>query len=56
MRQAMWGDVALTEAEVISQFAQVIAGNVLFDFGGGNSVQLNGINTLIGLENYFEIF
>jgi Ca2+-binding RTX toxin-like protein len=51
----LWGNVELTETEVIAQFAQVIAGNVVFDFGGGNTLQINGLNTLTGLENNFSI-
>ena len=51
----LWGTALLTEAEVVAQFAQVIAGNVVFDFGGGNTLQVNGLTTLTGLENSFSI-
>ena len=38
----LWGTALLTEAEVVAQFAQVIAGNVVFDFGGSAGHELLG--------------
>jgi serralysin len=36
---------------IVNEFAQVTGGGVLFDFGGGNSVLLEGVNTLNGLAD-----
>ncbi len=52
----LWGNVALTETEVIAQFASIVSGNLVFDFGGGNTLQVNGVNTLSNLTNSLELF
>ncbi|MGY3438660.1 calcium-binding protein [Marinovum sp. KMM 9879] len=52
---ALWGG-GLTEAEVINQFATVVNGDVVLDFGGGNSVTLEGVGSTSGLTADLEIF
>ncbi|MDO6732256.1 calcium-binding protein [Marinovum sp. 2_MG-2023] len=52
---ALWGG-GLTEAQVINRFASVENGDVVFDFGGGNSITLDGVNSTAGLTSDIEIF
>lgn len=52
---ALWGG-GLTEAEVINQYGTVIDGDLVFDFGGGNSIVLEGVGSTSGLVNDLEIF
>lgn len=35
--------------EILDQFTSVRGGNVVFDFGGGNSVTLDGVGSVDGL-------
>ena len=41
----------LTKAQVVSQFASVVAGDVVFDFGSGQKITLDGISSTSGLES-----
>jgi Ca2+-binding RTX toxin-like protein len=45
-----------TGADVLADYASVIGGNVVFDFGEGNTILLQGVNTLAGLENRIDIY
>ncbi len=45
---AIWGG-GMTAAQVVNTFASVIGGEVVFDFGGGNTVTLAGYGSLVGL-------
>ncbi|GEM_PF-2076055 len=46
---AIWGG-GLTAAQVVSTYASVVGSDVVIDFGGGNTITLEGVNTLVGLE------
>ncbi|WP_317624732.1 calcium-binding protein [Rhodalgimonas zhirmunskyi] len=46
---ALWTG-SLTKAQVINQFASVVAGNTVFEFGA-NDITLIGVNSLLGLES-----
>ncbi|CAN0589238.1 unnamed protein product, partial [Ectocarpus sp. 12 AP-2014] len=41
---ALWGDVALTRAQVLNQFASVQDGDLIFDFGGGDILMVRDID------------
>ncbi|NKX45778.1 S8 family serine peptidase [Roseicyclus persicicus] len=48
---AMWGG-GLTVAQVISAFGSVVGGNTVLDFGGGNTLTINGLtNTSLLLDD-----
>lgn len=51
---ALWAGQGLTAAEVVSQFARLAGGNVVFDFGV-EEVRLLGLTSLAGLEAAIEI-
>ena len=40
----------LTEAEVVSQFASISGGDVIFNFGGGDALTLLGLTSTAGLD------
>jgi serralysin len=44
----LWGS-PLTEAQVIAEFASTRSGDVVFDFGDGNTITLAGVQTTAGL-------
>ncbi len=48
---ALWGGATLTAAEVVQAYAQqdMATGNVLLDFGGGDSIELRGLATATDL-------
>ena len=48
LTQSLWGG-GLGAAQVVSTYASVTAGGVLFDFGAGQSILLEGLNSLAGL-------
>ncbi len=48
--QATWGG-GLSTQQVVNQFASVQGGNVVFDFGNGRSVTLEGVGSTAGLAN-----
>lgn len=51
----LWGNVVLTSAQVIAQYATIGAGGVLFDFGAQGSILLQGITTTAGLAAAIEL-
>lgn len=54
---AIWRDAgALRVGQVLSKFAEVTADGVLFDFGGGNTVLIDGVNSTRSLADLIEIF
>ncbi len=53
---ALWSNTTLTDAQVISQFADVTAKGVLFDFGDGNTLLLEHVASLDGLDLNINIF
>ena len=46
---ALWANTTKTEAQVVSQYAKIVDGHVVFDFGGGQTVILNGVASTAGL-------
>ena len=52
---ALWVGT-LTAAQVVSSFATDIGADVLFDFGGGNTITLVGVASLVGLDGDIVIF
>lgn len=52
---ALWGNTTRSNAQIM-QFAEIDGGDVVFDFGSGNSVTLEGINNLAGLETMLSMF
>ena len=52
---ALWGG-GKTEAQVIADHATVVAGSTVFDFGGGDTVLLVGVNNLGALESDLVLF
>ena len=51
----LWGS-GLTRNQVVSQFAAVVGGNVVFDFGSGNKLVLDGITSTAGLSADLVLF
>ena len=45
----------LTAGQVVSTFASVIAGDLVFSFGGGDALRLDDLNTTAGLDSYITI-
>lgn len=50
LTQSLWGG-GLSEAQVVSQFASVVNGDVVFDFTSGQSLTLQGLTSTTGLED-----
>ena len=50
LTQSLWGG-GLGAAQVVSTYASVTAGGVLFDFGAGQSILLEGLNSMAGLDS-----
>jgi hypothetical protein len=40
----------------VAQFAEVVSGNVVFDFEDGNTITLLGVTTTAGLADAIEFF
>ena len=53
---ALWGSVVKTESQVVSQFAHIVGGVVVFDFGAGQTFQLSGVTTLTGLAAAIDFY
>jgi len=51
---ALWSGQNLTAAQVVSQFARLAGGNVLFDFGA-DELRLVDVTSLAGLETMIDI-
>lgn len=48
---ALWAGMgALSAAQVVSTFASVVGSDVLFDFGGGNTLTLAGLTDTTGID------
>ena len=52
---ALWGNSALTAAQVVANFAHVVAAGVSLDFGGGDVLTLAGLTTTTGLAGLIDI-
>ena len=52
---AIWGGAVKTAAEVVAEFASVSGGAVVFDFGGGMVLTLNGLTSTQGLAAGIEL-
>ncbi|WP_136444139.1 M10 family metallopeptidase [Pacificoceanicola onchidii] len=56
---ALWTSThgTLSDAQIIAEFADIDAsGNVILDFGGGNTITLTGVTSTTGLEAGIDIF
>lgn len=53
---ALWGQTPLSVAQVIAQYADDSTGTVIFDFGNGNTITLNGVSSVTGLAADVSIF
>lgn len=51
----IWGGSALSAQQVLTQFAHVVAGNVVFEFSANEIVTLSGITSTAGLANTLMI-
>ena len=51
---ALWGST-LTTAQVVANFAHVVAAGVSLDFGGGDVLMLAGLTTTAGLAGLIDI-
>ncbi len=54
INDALWSAV-LTTQQVVQQFAQMDAGDVVFDFGAGGTIRLDGITSTAGLWNAIDL-
>ncbi|WP_151717534.1 CAP domain-containing protein [Gemmobacter serpentinus] len=53
---ALWsGSRKMTDAQIISKFADVTKAGVLFDFGGGDTLLLSGVKTTRGLADFIDV-
>lgn len=52
---ALWDNTALTKAEVLA-FADVVAGDTIFDFGGGNTLIIEDYTDVAGLQAVLTLF
>lgn len=53
---ALWGGGSMTASQVVTEFATVSGGDVVFDFGASGTVTLVGVDTLTGLSDDISIF
>lgn len=51
---ALWGNATLTDSQVIARYADVVNGNVVFDFGT-DALTLMHVNTLKGLSAMIDV-
>ncbi|MEO5615021.1 MAG: calcium-binding protein, partial [Cypionkella sp.] len=47
----IWGGAALSAQQVVSQFAHVVAGAVVFEFSANEVITLNGVTSTAGLAD-----
>lgn len=47
----IWGGAALSAQQVVSQFAHVVAGTVVFEFSANEVITLNGVTSTAGLAD-----
>lgn len=52
---ALWAGV-LSNAQIVQRFAHVTAAGVVFDFGSGDMLTLQGVHTLDGLASHINLF
>ena len=52
---SLFPDQQLTAAEVLDRFAVATGGNVVFDFGGGHVLTVQGVATVAALADDLEI-
>lgn len=52
---ALWGGTTLTKAEILD-FAAVVTGDTVFDFGGGNTLTIENYTDIAGLETLISVF
>lgn len=52
---ALWAGV-LSNAQIVQRFAHVTAAGVVFDFGSGDTLTLQGVHTLDGLASHISLF
>ncbi|MHA6264602.1 hypothetical protein ACXYMO_15500 [Arenibacterium sp. CAU 1754] len=52
---SLWGNVTLTKAEILD-FAAVVGSDTVFDFGGGNTLTLEGYTDIAGLDPLLSVF
>lgn len=53
---ALWGGKSLTEQQVVSQFAKVVAGGVTFTFAADAVLHLDGVTTTAGLAALIDFY
>jgi Ca2+-binding RTX toxin-like protein len=53
LAKSLWGG-GLTDQQVVSRYAEVLGGNVLFDFGDGDTLLLQGVRSLNGLADRID--
>lgn len=51
---SLWA-TTLTASQVVSRYAHIVAGEVVFEFGNGNSISLVGISSLTGLAAAIDL-
>ncbi|SUZ30426.1 Serralysin [Roseibaca ekhonensis] len=51
----LWGGGFLTGSQVISTYGNVIGGDLVLDFGGGDIVTLQGITNTTQMANYIDL-
>lgn len=51
----LWGGSALTDAQIISRYADVIGGKVVFNFGDADTLTLTTVTTLTGLAALIDV-
>ena len=53
LAEALW-EGGLTDRQVIARYAEVTANGVLFDFGDGDTLLLQGVGSLNGLADRID--
>lgn len=53
LAEALW-EGGLTDRQVIARYAEVTAGGVLFDFGDGDTLRLQGVGSINGLADRID--
>jgi Ca2+-binding RTX toxin-like protein len=51
----IWGSAALSTQQVVSQFAHVVAGTVVFEFSANEVITLTGVTSTVGLADALMI-
>lgn len=53
---ALWGNVALTDAQILARYAKVGAGDTVISFGNGNVLVIENISNLTALAAQMDVF